>query len=318
MVLSRSGRLMYPPEGLGALQEVIWADRSGRMEPVEPGWTVQPLPNGGVELSPDEQSIAIGIAAPGGAEVWVKQLSGPFTRLAFEGTSSRPAWSVDGRSVMFVSDVGGNRDLIMRRADGSGQREVVLDVEAPLLDGRWSPDGTWVVIRTPAPRDVLGFRPGVDSIPVALLESEFDETAPIVSPDGRFLAYVSDESGRWEVYVRPFPNVNDARTLVSTDGGREPRWAHSGQELFYKNAGGQLVAVAVTTDDGFQVTARTPLFTLPPGSSFYPHRATYDVTRDDQRFLMIRAKGATDDRPIGQYVVVENFLGELRQRMGSN
>ena len=320
VALSHSGRLVYSPIEGSAVQEIVWVDRNGGATPVEPGWALTPEPNSGPELSPDGQSITIGIAAAGSIEVWVKRIGGPFSRLAFEGISQRPVWSPDGRSVMYSSNVGGDVNLLMKRADGSGGAEVVVDhATRSAWGGRWSSDGEWIVFRTlPEPtRDILGIRPGVDSVPVALVASDFEETSAVLSPDGRFLAYASNESGAVEIYVRPFPNVDDAKTQVSTDGGREPLWAHSGRELFYKNSSLELAAVTVSTDDGFEVQERRALFTLPVGSSYSGLRTEYDITRDDQRFLMLRAAGATDEQPVGQYFVVENFFEELKQRVGN-
>ena len=318
VALSRSGRLVYSPITVSALQEIVWVDRDGGATPVEPGWGLTPEPNGGPELSPDGQSITIGITGAGATEVWVKRIGGPFSRLAFEGISSRPVWSPDGRSVMYISNVGGEFNLWMKRADGSGDAELVVNHPThTLAEGRWSSDGEWIVFRTSADptRDILGIRPDVDSVPVALVASDFEEATPVLSPDGRFLAYTSNESGASEIYVRPFPNVDDAKTQVSTDGEREPLWAHSGRELFYKNGSLELVAVSVSTDDGFEVQERRALFTLPVGSSYDFVRTEYDITQDDQRFLMLRAAGATDEQPVGQYFVVENFFEELKRRV---
>ena len=138
----------------------------------------------------------------------------------------------------YSSNRGDNRDVYLRRADGTGQAELLLDAEHPISILTYSPDGEWLVYRVNAESpDLYALRLGIDSVPVPLVVTEFSETAPRVSPDGRWLAYVSNLSGQWEVYVRPFPNTNDGKWQVSTDGGQEPVWAHSGRELFYR--GGQ-------------------------------------------------------------------------------
>jgi serine/threonine-protein kinase len=318
VALSRSGRLIYSPLVLSAVQEVVWVDRNGGAQPVEQSWTLTPELNGGPALSPDEQSIAISIFTGGGDEVWVKRIGGPFSRLAFEAVSQRPHWSPDGRSVMYTSLDGGDVNLMVKRADGSGGAEFVVDLpERTAWDGRWSSDGQRLVFRTQQEptRDIFGIQPGENSEPVSLVVTDFEETSPVLSPDGRFLAYMSDESGSTEIYVRPFPNVNDAKTQVSTDGGREPLWAHSGRELFYKNSTRELVSVSVTTDDGFRVVERRALFDLPVGSSYNGAAVEYDISRDDQRFLMLRSAGATNQQSLGHYMVVENFLEELLQRV---
>ncbi len=318
VALSYSGRLLYSANAAATDFELVWVDRSGSASPVEEGWTFLPPPGGAFSLSPDERSIAVSLNAGGAPEVWVKEIAGPFSRLAFDGASRDPEWSVDGRSVLYTTDQLGGRDLFMRRADGSSEGELVLDLEDELDDAIWSSDGEWLVARKgPTPTwDIIGIRPSVDSVPVPLVATQdFHETSPALSPDGRFLAYASNESGVSEIYVRPFPNVNDARWLVSTDQGREPVWAHNGRELFYKNVLGQLVSVTFSTEGGFEVIERTPLFPTRTGDTYNVLKALYEITRDDQRFLMYQATGASDSRPAGEYIVVENFPEELKQRV---
>jgi Tol biopolymer transport system component len=116
---------------------------------------------------------------------------------------------------------------------------------------------------------------------------------PDVSPDGRWLAYASDESGSFQIYVCPFPNARDLRVQISTRGGIQPRWAHSGRELFYASTDGYLVAAEVTTQPSFSVTSRDTLFSLDPYSHGSQLAKEYDVTRDDQRFVMVRAGHGT-------------------------
>ncbi len=152
----------------------------------------------------------------------------------------------------------------------------------------------------------------VDSVPVPLVATEFRETSPAVSPDGRWLAYASNESGRGEVYVRPFPNTNDGKWLVSTDGGREPVWAHSGRELFHRGGRNQMVA-AVLPGPRFVTGERRVLFPI-QGFRSTPQHQQYDVTPDDQRFVMIRNVGAEE---AWELIVVENFFEELKAKVGN-
>ena len=251
-----------------------------------------------------------------GINIWIKEMDGgPFSRRTFQGASIRPVWSPDGRSVMYRSDIGLSYDLLVKRADGSGPAEVLLDLDEDLAEGLWSSDGQWLVVRTDPPRNVYAVRPGIDSVPVPLLTEEFNERAPALSPDGQWLAYVSDESGRNEVYVRSFPNVADTKQQVSTDGGVEPRWAHSGQELFYKNPARELLAATVRTDPTFAVVERRVLFTVPSGIPNFLEHPRYDVSRDDQRFIMFRTVG-TGERP-SKLIVVENFFEELKAKVGN-
>ena len=193
----------------------------------------------------------------------------------------------------------------------------MLDLEWPLGEARWTPDGQWLIMRGNGAewQDVHAYRPGVDSVTIPLVATEFAETAPTVSPNGRFFAYVSTISGGPEVYVRPFPDADRARVAISTDGGVEPLWANSGRELFYKNAARELVSVRVDTDGDLQVLGRETLFTLHAGASYYRQYAQYDVTQDDQRFLMYRLAGGLSAPVTDEYIVVENFQEELKARV---
>ena len=149
-------------------------------------------------------------------------------------------------------------------------------------------------------------------MPVPLLVSEFQDGAHAVSPDGRWLAYVSAESGRDEVYVRPFPNTKDGLWLVSTDGGQQPVWAHSGRELFY-TSGGSLMAAQVLSGTTFAVGERRALFST-EGYHEAGRHPEYDVTPDDQRFLMIRDLSGSEQTEL---IVVENVIEELKANVGN-
>ena len=146
-----------------------------------------------------------------------------------------------------------------------------------------------------------------------MIATPAEEEAPSLSPDGRWLAYTSDESGRREVYVRPFPNVSEARQLVSTDGGSEPLWAHSGRELFYRTADSKLIAVQVVRDPAFRLGTQRVLFSVERYEADVFDR-NYDVTRDDQRFLMIRQDVGQND---GELILVLNWLEEVKREVGN-
>ncbi len=148
---------------------------------------------------------------------------------------------------------------------------------------------------------------------VPLEVTEFQESSISLSPDGRWLAFVSNNTGRDEVYVRPFPDAGSGLVQVSTDGGVEPVWAHSGRELFYRNGANELVAVQVTGDPTFVAGQQEVLF---PMDGYLPARghAMYDVSHDDRRFVMLRInEGAVS----GEVYLVTNWFEELRQRMGN-
>ena len=210
-------------------------------------------------------------------------------------------------------------DLWTTRADGSEpQAGLELDRERDVGDMAWSPDGKWLVYRTDlnaaGAADILAFPSGQDTVPIPLVATEAREVTPTVSPNGRWLAYASDETGRLEVHVRPFPNAAEARWSISASGGREPVWAHSGRELFYRNDQGEMVVVAVETEPTFSVGQSSTLFSAPYSefrSNGTGHRE-YDVTPDDQRFIMIRRTGTEAS---SELVWVQNFFEELRRRV---
>jgi Tol biopolymer transport system component len=156
------------------------------------------------------------------------------------------------------------------------------------------PVGRYAVVRTEGSgqgsRHLLVVESGKDTVPRTLIESRFDHYAPAFSPDGRWLAYVSEESGTPDVYVRPFPNVDSARIAISVGGGVEPVWGREGTELFFRGPRGEMYAVPVTIGRQFTHAAPKELFTTPGLLQDQYHRA-YDVTPDGKRFLMIQSSG---------------------------
>ena len=218
---------------------------------------------------------------------------------------------------MFQSERGDNRDLYMTHADGRGSAELVLDLAGHVDQGLWSASGDWLIYRTGITggegRDIFAWRSGPDSatVPVATAPG-IDEHSPALSPDGKWLAYVSNESGQDEIYVRPFPNVREARWQVSTGGGTEPMWAHDGREIFYRNGSEDMVAVSVTTEPTFALGGYRKMGSVSTYRSDLNHRI-YDVAADDERLLMIRARGGTEG---SELVLVQNFFEELNEKVG--
>jgi serine/threonine-protein kinase len=294
--------------------EVVWVDRAGRATPVEAGWTMTPDLGSGPALSPDGSRFAVSIVGTDGRHVWIKPTrGGTLLRLTFDGQINvRPRWTPDGQSVTFLTDrASSTLDAHVKRADGSGAAQPVLSMDEGVVEAFWSSDSQWLVARTQG-QSVLALRAGADSAPRVLLPSPPAHVAPRLSPDGRWLAYTSNESGVPQVYVKPFPNVDDGRWLISTTGGGEPVWARSGRELFYRTAEGDLIAVAVTTRPTFTIGERTTLFRQPPWLTLQA-TGTYDVSPDGERFLMLRPVGAQDASG-RQLIVVENWLEDIRAK----
>jgi hypothetical protein len=176
-----------------------------------------------------------------------------------------------------------------------------------------SQDGQWIIARRVAGEvgngDIYGGHVG-DSALVPLVVGPAREVTPALSPDGKWLAYASDESGTFEVYVRPFPDVSTARWQVSTAGGTAPLWAHSGKELFFRNNRGDLVVAQVSATPSFTIGAQRALFSLTPFPFAGPVQL-YAISPDDKRFLMLRETAAGES---GLLVVSEHWFEELKAR----
>jgi Tol biopolymer transport system component len=286
--------------------------RDGVAQPVDAAWTGTFAE---MDLSPDGTRLAITVQREDRSELWVKSLgAGTLTRLQYEGTYNyRPLWTPDGRSILFISDRSGHSALYRVPADGSGSAILLRDDPRALDEASLSRDGRWLIYRTGSGggRNIYAIRPEIDTVPVPLAASPFEEYSPALSPDGRWLAYVSDESQRPEVYVRPFPDAAAARWQVSRAGGTEPVWAHSGRELFYRNAAGDLVAAQIASDRSFRVVSEHSLFSARGFLTYGLHQG-YVVSPDDRSFLFVRSPSGA----VSQLVVVLNWFEELKAKVG--
>jgi serine/threonine-protein kinase len=319
VTLSASGTLMYMTGTSGFAVQPVWVDRQGRAEPIDPEWT---FPSAALysttALSPDGTRLVVSQQDESGQHLWVKQLPrGPNAKLTFDGTlNSRASWAPDGRTVVFVSDRSGVNRIWRQVADGSGQAELVA--EHPANEGFFSPDGAWFIYRGIAgDRHVYARRTEGDTAVLTVARSERgEEVAPTLSPDGRWIAYVSDESGRDEVYVRPFPDVTRMKQQISAGGGVEPRWSHSGNELFYRSEADEVVSVPILlSGSGFTTGARQVLFSMGDYLPANRYQPTYDVVPGDQRFILTKRVTGDREAGFGELIVVENFLEDLRGRM---
>ena len=322
VALSSSGALLYTTGGGGAITEPVWVARDGSSAPVDPTWR-DAIANS-FALSPDGTRLAIelvpgSIAGLSTVDTWVKRLDGGgMSRLTFDGTiNRRPSWSHDGRDVLFLSNRKGPFSLYRQRADGSSPATLLVSTAQGLGEGFESPDGRWLVLMsdevTPGEGDIMAMQIGVDTVPRPLIATPFRERNPALSPDGKWLAYASNESGRLEVYVRPFPDVNTGKVQVSTAGGNSPRWSHRGGELFYINNGQEMMAARVRAASSFAVVGQQRLFST---LAFFasPIHAAYDVTADDKRFLMLHiGPTASAGEIAADIVLVQNFLDELKR-----
>jgi Tol biopolymer transport system component len=286
--LARSGALAYLSESAQQL-ELALVGRDGR---------VVVLPTGGnrysgPRFSPDGRRIAVMIVRGGRVtsavrgDIWVWDLSaGSFQRITFDTSSGYPEWMPDGRRIAYVRQRGTAVGLYTIRADGSGQPESLLVGRNPIDEASITLDGRRVVFLeiNPAKGGDIWIAP-LDSPSAArpLLVTPFDERSPAISPDGRWLAYASNETGAFEVYVRGLEE-GSGRTRVSTGGGAEPRWARSGRELFYRKADSiYVVPVLPGSGSGFgppHAIVRTAM-----GNGF---TTDWDVSPDGKSFLVVR------------------------------
>ncbi|MFL5640073.1 MAG: hypothetical protein ACJ78M_11920, partial [Gemmatimonadaceae bacterium] len=319
LAVSRTGTLVYATGAEEGKQELVWVTRDGKEQAVDPDWPGAFI--GFPVLSPDGKRVAVSRAANDESwSIWIKRLDrGPSIKLTLDGKANYgPAWTPDGRFVTFSSQethegapAKGTVELWTKRSDGGAPPVLQLHEKGDLYNARWSPDGKWLLFQSEmlSPGgDILAIRPGVDTV-MPVVATRFSEGSPAFSPNGRWLAYFSNEAGQDDIYVVPFPNTRAGKWQISTGGGTEPVWSHSGCELFYRDASGNLVAVEVNTSPTFSLGRTTTLF---PAAGFNSLRFTpqYAVSQDDRRFLMVRS---LDTSTPDKLIVVENWFEELKK-----
>jgi eukaryotic-like serine/threonine-protein kinase len=305
VAISRTGTLVYAAgDARTAARALLWVDRAGNSQPA----TDREAPYWWPRIAPDGRHIAV-VMDGVFSKVWVLDVErGMLTRASqVPGDQDRAAWMPDSTHITFGADTtgrGANR-LFVDTIDGSGSPTQLLDgTDSPSPFG-WSPDGRSLLYRE------IGGATGQDvwlysaekRAATPYLQSAANEWSASFSPDGRWVAYVSDESGRSEIYVRPF--AGDGRTQVSTEGGTAPVWSRDGRELFFAK-GDTLFAVAVTLGSSFTGGAARRLFSGP--YSFEEVTVNYDVSADGQRFVVPRSR--VDSAP-RQLELVLNWTGEL-------
>jgi serine/threonine-protein kinase len=262
VAVSRSGGLAYLTGAVGE-RTLVRVDRRGSTEPL----AAEDRDFREPRLSPDARRVAVRVNDDDRRDIWIYDLRGNTqTRLTVDGNNSDPAWTPDGSSVSFSSRRGGALGVFWRPWDGSAPAESLLTVTAAseLHMGSWAPDGSRFTYRVNAGSrdlDLWWFDLSGDREARPYLATEFAEASPMISPDGSWLAYQSNESGRFEIYVRPFPD-GGGRIPISNAGGIEPLWSRDGRELFYVDPDRRLVSVQVETSPAFRVGERTALFEL--------------------------------------------------------
>ena len=329
-VASDAGTLVYAsPAAVAAERTLVRVDRDGRATRLIDARAAYESPT----LSPDGRRVAVTIGSNGGGDIWIVDLDrSARVRFTRRGAAAFPVWVPDGSRLAFLAADSGPWTLFSKPLDGSSTEQPVLSAPAsgaaalasatkalgvlpgtiptltgagPQFPGSWSPDGTTLAFherKAGGERDIWTVARGQEPMPFLL--TPFDERSPRFSPDGRWLAYVSDESGRDEVYVQPFPGPG-AKWLVSTDGGREPVWGRDGRELFYR-AGDLMMAVPLTFTREF--SAGRPLRLFEFRAEGVDDAPVFDVSHDGRWFVLARSER---EPPPREFQVVLNWFGEV-------
>ncbi len=304
--VSRNGILAYRTGESGG--RLVWRDRAGReLETLgDPGNYGNPI------LSPSGDRLAYNLAdaRTGKADIWIRDLArGVNSRFSLgPGNNFRPLWSPDGGGIVFTSDREGTLDLYQKSTQGQGGEKLVLHSDEAKFASSWSRDGRYIAYSSQNPKsnwDMWALPTFGDKKPIPILVAPFVESQPVFSPDGRFVAYVSAESGRAEIYVQTFPD-GAGKWQVSNSGGGDPSWRGDGKELFYRTPDQKLMAVEIRTAGG-DVQAGIPQALFPvrirPGNA----RNKYIPSADGQKFLFDAPLGRESMSPTT--VVVNWFAG---------
>ena len=305
------GDVLVTQSGKGvSLSQLTWFDRGGK-----PAGTVGvPGSHNNVRLSPDGHRVTASQTDPDGRhdDIWIHELAQGLatTRLTFDPSfHQNPVWSPDGKQILFSSTRRGGFRLYLKNADGSGSEEEVADL-GTVGQGNawdWSRNGKYVLIRKASE---LWYLSWPERVAKPLLQAKWTVRNAQFSPDGRWMAYASNETGSMEIYVSPFPSVN-GKWQVSSAGGQEPRWRQDGKELFYLSAEGKMMAVAVKSGTSFEAGSPAALFQThrrQPVSSL--DRFSYDVSGDGQRFLIATKVDEANAAPLS---VILNWASEMEK-----
>ncbi|UCE03501.1 MAG: serine/threonine-protein kinase [Candidatus Latescibacterota bacterium] len=286
--ISDTGTLLYMPgvRGDSSIRNLAWVDRQGRAETI---CEVPRIALQGASLSPDARFAALSLGyGPGDGDVWVYDFARRrLTRLTFHSSALGPIWSGDGKRVVYGVTTGGAEGISWKPADGSDVEQLIArdGGEYAVVPEVWVPGTETILYSRSGGKggfDIMMLDAATDEIR-PLIDGPFGEGGAALSPDGKWMAYASDESGRFEIYVRPFPGPG-GKWQVSTQGGRGPRWSRESGELFYTD-GAKMMVVAVELEPSFSPATPRQLFEFPFARSVGPN-PDYDVTPDGQRFIM--------------------------------
>ena len=316
--ISNDGTLIYAPGGVTGGQEkvLVWVDRKGATQQV----TEIKRDFQDPRLSPDGTRLSVTVYEGRQRDVWIYEISrgilAPFT---FEGLNERAIWAPDGQRITFSSNRGaGVFNIFWMPSDGSGEAEQLTTSDYNQASDSWSIDG---VLAFPQGQQTYKNAIWVFSLegeekPQLFLATEFNERHAMFSPDGKWIAFTSNRSGQDEVYVKAYPGPGGS-VPISSDGGTQPMWAHSGKELFYRN-GDKMMAASLRTEPTFEAQTPTVLFEGVYSYGRLDKTPQYDVSPDDQRFVMVKESSDAEERPLTQIHVVLNWFEELKRLVPTN
>jgi Tol biopolymer transport system component/tRNA A-37 threonylcarbamoyl transferase component Bud32 len=321
MAVSDNGTLLYAPAIEAERFQAVWFTRDGRSTPVDSSWSF--VPASAATVSPDGKRLAVAIDDGRSSDIWLKELApgGGLSRLTFTGDVRSPEWTHDGNALIYMNVLDASRGGFLRRrsVQGTDSGRTLLQTARNIASVALPRDTSRMLLRfgPPVTRDIYLWRVGTasaDSLVPLLANDRQEEVAMNLSPDERWLAYTSDESGRFEVYVVPFPDVKADKWQVSVAGGRSPRWARSGKELFFRDLTGGLFAVPVTVGSIPTFGDRRLLF-RPEGIRSDPMSVQFDVSPDDRRFLFLQRTRREGEETTGTTILIQGWLTDVRERL---
>jgi len=316
--VSANGVLIYSDTS-GQSFQLSWFDRQGKVQSVP---TKQPGVPIDLAVSPDAQRVALAIIGPTDISLWLHDFSrGTSTRFTFSPNGNLSAvWSPDENNIIFSSSRSGGLELYKKPANGGKDEELILKSSESKYPTSWSRDGRFLLYTALDPKtkaDLWVLPLQGDQKPFPFLRTEFNEGGGQFSPDGRWIAYASDESGRSEIYVRPFaPDSSgganrEGKWQISTDGGTEPHWRRDGKELYYLSADRrEVMAVEVAAGPAFQAEVPQALFQTPPSGEIIGGLRQWDAAPDGSRFLFLTAAEQTTQ---SRFTVVLNWTSLLKK-----
>jgi Tol biopolymer transport system component len=304
---SATGSLLYRTGPVVGQRQLVWFDRSG----AERGRIGEPDAENPLSpsMSPNGRYVALQRTVNGNQDLWLLETArGVLNRLTSDpALDSFPVWSPDGRSIVFNSTRKGVYDIYRKAIDGSGGEDLVLATLLPKGPSDWSPDGRLLLFRSPDPKtgfDIWAVTLEGERKPFPVVRTNFDERDGQFSPDGRWIAYESNESGQYEIYIQPFPGPG-GKIRVSRNGGAQIRWRRDGKELFYIGLDARLMAVPIQIrNQTLETGDPVPLFSTHIGGALQARfRQQYMVSDDGQRFLM----NNIEEEPISTMKLIVNW-----------